>query len=107
MGILSYLKFHELRGKRDAEFLRTARAMGDYLVKETLTPNTGPYPKFTRSTGKRDQFPQSADCGSQADRPYEIESDKGGIARYALVLLSEAAGERRYLEQGLLSTRVL
>ncbi len=38
MGILSYLKFHELRGRRDPRFLRTACAMGDYLVKEALTP---------------------------------------------------------------------
>jgi hypothetical protein len=55
MGILSYLKFYELRGRRFPEYLTTARAMGDYLVKETLTPNSGPYPKFTRSTGKRAQ----------------------------------------------------
>jgi hypothetical protein len=107
MGILSYLKFYELRGKRDAKFLQTARAMGDYLVKETLTPEAGPYPKFTRSTGKRDQFPLSADCGSQADRAFEIEPDKGGIAGYALVSLSEAAGEPKYLEQGLHNARVL
>jgi hypothetical protein len=107
MGILSYLKFYGLRGMRHPAYLTTARAMGDYLVKETLTPDSGPYPKFTRSTGKRDQFPQSADCGAQADRPYEIEPDKGGIAGYALVLLSAAAGERSYLEQGLQNARVL
>jgi hypothetical protein len=107
MGILSYLKFHELRGRRYAAYLATARAMGDYLVKETLTPNSGRYPAFTRSTGKRDQFPQPADCGAQADRPYEIEPDKGGIAGYALVLLFGASGERRYLEQGLQNARVL
>jgi hypothetical protein len=107
MGILSYLKFHELRGRRDPKYLRTAQAMGDYLVKETLTPDSGAYPKFTRSTGKRDQFPQAADCGSQADRPHEIEPDKGGIAGYALALLSDALGERRYLEQALQNARVL
>ena len=60
-----------------------------------------------RSTGTRDGFPQPADCGSQGDRPYEIEPDKGGIAGYALVLLFEATGERRYLEQGLQNARVL
>jgi len=107
MGILSYLKFHELRGQRDPKYLRTAQAMGDYLVKETLTPNSGAYPNFTRSTGKRDQFPLAADCGSQADRPYEIEPDKGGIAGLALALLSDAVGERRYLEQALQNARVL
>src|SRR3981189_1882657 len=31
MGILSYLKFYELRGKGVPEYLATARAMGDYL----------------------------------------------------------------------------
>jgi hypothetical protein len=107
MGILSYLKFHELRGKRNAAYLRTAQAMGDYLVMETLTPNSGRYPSFTRSTGKRDQFPQAADCGAQADRPHEIEPDKGGIAGHALVLLFEASGERRYLDQAVRNARVL
>jgi hypothetical protein len=107
MGILSYLKFYEWRGRQNLWFLQTARAMGDYLVKESLTPNSGQYPSFTRSTGIRDQFPLAADCGSQADRPYEIEPDKGGIAGYALVLLAEAAGEPRYLEQGLQNARVL
>ena len=107
MGILSYLKYYELRGKRDPDYLKTACSMGDYLVKETLTPNSGHYPSFTRSTGKRDQFPLSAECGAQADRPYEIEPDKGGIAGYALMLLFEAAGERRYFEQALQNARVL
>lgn len=106
MGILSYLKFYELRGQ-DARFLQTARLMGDYLAKETLTPLSGRYPAFTRSTGRRDQFPQSVDSGSQADRPYEVEPDKGGIAGYALVLLFEATGERKYLDQGLQNARVL
>jgi len=107
MGILSYLKYRELRGGRDVGYLDTARAMGDYLLKESLTPDSGRYPAFTRSTGVRDTFPLPADCGSQGDRPFEIEPDKGGIAGYALVLLSVAAGERKYLEQALSNARVL
>jgi len=107
MGILSYLKFYEMRGTQDAYLLQTACFMGDYLVRESLTPSSGLYPAFTRSTGKRDQFPLAADCGAQADRPYEIEPDKGGIAGYALVRLFEVTGERRYLEQGLQNARVL
>lgn len=107
MGIISYLKFHDLRGGRDLRFLQTARAMGDYLVHESLTPNAGKYPAFTRSTGKRDQFPLAADCGSQSDRPYEIEPDKGGIAGYALLKLYEATGEAKYLQQALQNARVL
>ena len=107
MGILSYLKYHELRARQDPRFLRTARSMGDYLVNETLTPASSRYPSFTRSTGQRGQLPLAADCGSQADRPHEIEPDKGGIAGYALVRLSEAAGETRYLAQALQNARVL
>src|SRR6202040_3886148 len=101
MGILSYLKLYALRDRRDAIYLDTARAMGDYLVREALTPALGRYPRFTRSTGTRGQFPLAADAGSEGDHPYEIEPDKGGIAGYALVLLFEARGEHKYLEQGL------
>jgi hypothetical protein len=107
MGILSYLKYHELRGRRESAWLDTARSMGDYLIKETLTPDSGKFPRFTRSTGRRMQFPQPADCGSQSDRPFEIEPDKGGIAGYALLRLFEACGEHGYLEQGLHNARVL
>ena len=107
MGIISYLKYFELRGRHDRAYVDAARAMGDYLVKETLTPDSGTYPSFTRSTGIATAFPQPADSGSQADRPYEIEPDKGGIAGYSLVLLYAATGERRYLEQGLQNARVL
>jgi hypothetical protein len=107
MGILSYLKYRKLRGDPDGSRLRTACAMGDYLVRETLTPASGKYPRFTRSTGRRSEFPLSANAGSQADRPYEIEPDKGGIAGYALMCLFEASGAPRYLEQGLQNARVL
>ncbi len=107
MGILSYLKYHALRGNQDSRFLKTACAMGDYLVNETLTPASGKYPAFTRSTGKRDQFPQAADAGSQGDRAYEIEPDKGGIVGHALVSLFDASGDHRYFGQALQNARVL
>jgi hypothetical protein len=107
MGIISYLKFHELRGKQDPWFLNIARLMGDYLVDVALTPDSGAYPRFSRSTGRRGQFPQAADCGSQADRPFEIEPDKGGIVGYALLLLFDATGEGRYLHQAQHHARVL
>jgi hypothetical protein len=88
-------------------------SMGDYLVRETLTPDSGKYPRFTRSTGLRAQFPLAADCGSQADRPFEIEPDKGGIAGFALALLYQAARDRDaerargYLQQALHNAKVL
>ena len=65
MGIISYLKFHHMRAQQQPAWLATACLLGDYLVKEALTPDTGTYPAFTRSTGRRTQFPQPADCGSQ------------------------------------------
>ena len=107
MGIISYLKYYSAQGKKDARVLRFARYMGDYLVTESLTPDTGKYPRFTRSTGKRGMFPQPADAGVQRDRPYEIEPDKGGIAGYALLLLFEETRDKRYLDQGLQNARVL
>jgi hypothetical protein len=105
MGILSYLKYAALRGA--ARYVATARTLGDYLVREASTPDAGAYPSFTRSTGHREQFPLGADAGSQADRPYEIEPDKGGIAGYALASLHEVTGEAAYLEQALKNARVL
>jgi hypothetical protein len=107
MGILSYLKFCGMRGEQQPAWLATARLMGNYLLEQALTPDAGKYPAFTRSTGKRAQFPQPADCGSQSDRPYEIEPDKGGIAGHALVLLFEATGDSKYLVQALHNARVL
>jgi hypothetical protein len=107
MGILSYLKYAALRAERDGGSLSIARGMGEYLVNEALTPRGGKYPSFTRSTGRRDCFPLPEDAGSQSDRPFEIEPDKGGIAGYALALLAQATGERRYLDQALQNARVL
>ena len=107
MGIISYLKFYAWRGKRDPHVLDIAKSMGDYLIVEDLTPDAGAYPRFTRSTGKRTQFPQLENVGSQSDRPYEIEPDKGGIAGYALVLLYRQTGERKYLAQALHNARLL
>ncbi len=107
MGIISYLKYYAWTKKQNPRILEFARYMGDYLVKEALTPDTGKYPRFTRSTGWRAKFPQPPDSGSQADRPYEIEPDKGGIAGYALVLLYEETKDRKYLDQALQNARVL
>jgi len=107
MGILSHLKFYEWRNRQVPSHLDSARRMGNYLIHESLTPAAGRYPSFTRSTGLRQQFPLAADCGSQADRPYEIEPDKGGIAGYALERLFAASGDRKYLDQALHNARVL
>ena len=81
--------------------------MGDYLVKECVTPDEGEYPQFTRSTGRALTFPQPPDCGSQGDKSYEVEPDKGGIAGYALMVLYEETQDSKYLEQALQNARVL
>jgi hypothetical protein len=107
MGIISYLKYYTYKGKKDPRVLQFARAMGDYLVRESLTPDTGKYPRFTRSTGWAARFPQPPDSGSFEDRPYEIEPDKGGIAGFALVLLYEATKDETYMRQALQNARVL
>jgi hypothetical protein len=107
LGIISYLKYHAYTKKQNPRVLEFARYMGDYLVKEALTPDSGKYPRFTRSTGWRAKFPQPEDCGSQGDGPYEIEPDKGGIAGYALFLLYEETKDKKYLQQALQNARVL
>lgn len=107
MGIISYLKYYAYTKKQNSKILQFARYMGDYLVNESLTPDTGKYPRFTRSTGWRAKFPQPPDCGSQDDRPYEIQPDKGGIAGYALVLLYEETKDEKYLKQAIQNARVL
>ena len=106
-GIISYLKYYAYKEKKDPRLLQMARYMGDYLVKEAITPDTGKYPRFSRSTGWRDKFPQPPDCGSQDDKPYEIQPDKGGIAGYALLLLYEETQDEKYLQQALQNARVL
>lgn len=107
MGIISYLKYYAYKGKKDPRVLQVARYMGDYLVKEAITPDTGKYPRFSRSTGWQGEFPQPPDCGSQGDEPYEIQPDKGGIAGYALLLLYEETKDEKYLQQALQNARVL
>lgn len=107
LGILSYLKYQAFAAPDDPYYLQVARLMGEYLINESLTPPTGAYPSFTRSTGRRGQFPQAADAGAQSDRAYEIEPDKGAIAGYGLALLGAASGEDKFLHQALHNARVL
>jgi hypothetical protein len=107
MGIISYLKLYA-RADPDADReLAIARTMGDYLLNESLTPDQGSYPHFTRSTGTRGQFPLAADAGSESDRAFEIEPDKGGLAGYALLLLYGVTHEAPYRDQALHNARLL
>lgn len=107
MGILSYLKLYGRADEHASDELAIARAMGDYLLEQSLTPAGGSYPHFTRSTGRRGQFPLAADAGSENDHAFEIEPDKGGLAGFALTRLFEVTHDARYLEQALHNARLL
>lgn len=108
MGILSYLKYWQYTGRTDGRVLDWARKLGDYLIHETLTPDEGAYPRFTRSTGYYSDYPLFR--SAQGDARYgrnTIQPDKGGIAGYALVRLSEATSNRAYLDQARQNADVL
>ena len=107
LGIISYLKYYDFTGRQSAAFLKAARAMGDYLLREALTPDSGTYPRFPRSTGHADAFPQPENSGTQSDQPYEIQPDKGGIAGYALLQLFAVTHEPAYRDLSLHIARVL
>jgi hypothetical protein len=107
MGIISYLKYYAYSNRRNKKVLEWAKYMGDYLVQESNTPDEGKYPHFTRSTGIAGKFPQPPDGGTQGDKPYEIEPDKGAIAGYALMLLYKETNEKKYFEQALHNADVL
>ena len=106
-AILSYLAWDGYNGHRDPHLLETARAFGDYLVDEDVTPDEGVWPSVFHSTGKQLAFPQAPDCGYNADGSYQIEPDKLGVAGYALAKLSAATGEPRYATAALHNATVL
>ncbi len=107
MGIISYLKYYTYDPLKNKKLIAWAKYVGDYLVKESCTPDSGAYPRFTRSTGICAKMPQPPDCGTQGDAPYDIQPDKGGIAGYALLLLYKQTKEKIYFEQALHNARVL
>jgi len=107
MGIISYVKLYARADPHAGSELAIARSMGDYLLTQSLTPDHGSYARFTRSTGTRGQFPLAADAGSESDRSFEIEPDKGGIAGYALLLLYGVTHDARYREQAVHNAQVL
>jgi len=107
MGIISYLKYYNYSGRKDKRIIKYARYMGDYLVKEAVTPDEGKYPRFSRSTGWAGAAPQPPDCGCQRDLPYEVQPDKAGIAGYALLRLYDETKEKAYLNQALQNAHVL
>ena len=108
MGIISYLKYWEYKGKSNPKVLEVAKKMGDYLVKEANTANEGAYPNFTRSTGFINDFPQTQ--SSQDDAKFGknvIEPDKGGIAGFALLQLYKVTQDKSYLDQAVHNAQVL
>ena len=108
MGIISYLKYWEYKGKTNPKVLNVAVKMGDYLVKEANTPNEGKYPGFTRSTGVYTDWPLKQSSQNDADYGKNtIEPDKGGIAGFALLELYKITRDNRYLSQALHNGQVL
>ncbi len=108
MGILSYLKYWRYRDKSDPLVPAMARTMGDHLVRETLTPDRGPYPRFTRSTGNHTSFPLSSSSqGDLSNGRGVIEPDKGGIDGYALIELYKATHDPCCLNQTIHNADVL
>lgn len=108
MGILSYLKYWEFTERKRPELLAMARNMGDFLLEGCLTPDTGAFPRFVRSTGKNTHFPLRRSHQEDARYgPQVIEPDKGGIAGYALFKLYEATGDARYFDAALHQAYVL
>ena len=108
MGIISYLKYWEYKGKKNPKILEVAIKMGDYLVNEANTPNEGAYPNFTRSTGFADVFPLTKSSQNDADYGKNIiEPDKGGVAGYALLELFKATNDKRYFNQAIHNALIL
>jgi glycerophosphoryl diester phosphodiesterase len=108
MGIISYLKYWEYKGKSDSKVLEVAKKMGDYLVKETNTANEGAYPSFTRSTGLATEFPLKQSSQNDADYGKNvIEPDKGGIAGFALLELYKVTKDKSYFNQAIHNAQVL
>ncbi|TSA37931.1 MAG: hypothetical protein D4R64_04625 [Porphyromonadaceae bacterium] len=108
MGIISYLKYWEYKGRNDTRVLDVAKKMGDYLVKEANTANEGVYPNFTRSTGIITDFPLKQSAQNDADYGKDvIEPDKGGIAGYALLELFKVTKDKSFFDQAIHNARIL
>jgi glycerophosphoryl diester phosphodiesterase len=108
MGIISYLKYWEYKGRTNSKVLDVAKKMGDYLIVEANTPNEGAYPNFTRSTGIINEWPLKQSAQNDADYGKNtIEPDKGGIAGFALLELYKTTKDKRYLDQAIHNARVL
>jgi glycerophosphoryl diester phosphodiesterase len=108
MGIISWLKYWEYKGKSDPRVLEVARKMGDYLVREANTANEGVYPSFTRSTGLATDFPLKESSQGDAEHGKNvIEPDKGGIAGFALMELYKVTKDKKYLGQAIHNAQIL
>lgn len=108
MGIISYLKYWDYKGKTNSKVLEVAKKMGDYLIREANTANEGVYPNFTRSTGLITDFPLKQSSQNDADYGKNvIEPDKGGIAGFALLELYKVTKDKSYFDQAIHNARIL
>ena len=114
MGLLGYLKLmRRIKAGRGGASNATAALeaavfLGDYLTLWTNTPATGVWANVTRSTGLNIEWPLFT--ASQGDIDFGInciETDRVGMAGFALLKLYEATGTQRYKDQALHNARVL
>ena len=117
MGILGYVKLAARaragRGGNATAALEAAVFLGDYLVRFANSPSFGAWPNVTRSTGVNIEWPLIT--ASQGDINFGInciETDRAGMAGYALLRLHEALGggaapSSPYLAQAVSNARAL
>ena len=114
MGILGYVRYIERarsgRGGNASLALPGALALGEYLTTWANTPAQGVWGGVTRSTGLNFEWPLST--AAQGDAAFGInciETDRVGLAGFALLRLFEATGSSNatYLAQALRNARAL
>jgi len=115
MGIIGYVKLFERaragRGGNATAALISAQALGDYLTRWANTPAAGAWPNVTRSTGLNVEWPLITAAQGDIDFGINcIETDRAGLAGYALLRLHEVLNDgpnSPYLAQALSNARAL
>lgn len=106
-GIISYLAYDRWTHGRQPWLVDRASEYAAYILQDAHTPSDAEWPSFPRSTGRAGAAPQPVDCGSQADKPYEVQPDKGGLFGFALMQLWKRTGEASYREAATQIARTL
>jgi hypothetical protein len=97
-GILSYLEYDRFTRGAYPWLIKRATQFANYIIRDANTGPSAAWPMFPRSTGVAAAVPQPVDCGRQADHPFEVEPDKGGLFAFALCDLYRRTKNPSYLE---------